>query len=51
MFLQSMEIQGYRGFQQKREIKFAIPRQDSVTEGSGLTINYWFEQCWKIINY
>lgn len=38
MFLQSMEIQGYRGFQQKREIKFAIPRQDSVTEGSGLTI-------------
>lgn len=38
MFLQSMEIQGYRGFQQKQEIKFAIPKQDSVTEGSGLTI-------------
>ncbi|VTX76590.1 ATP-dependent endonuclease [uncultured Aggregatibacter sp.] len=38
MFLQSMEIQGYRGFQQKQEIKFAIPKQDSVTEVSGLTI-------------
>ncbi|MFS6938021.1 ATP-dependent nuclease [Neisseria animaloris] len=38
MFLQFMKILAYRGFQQEQEIKFAIPKQNFVTEGSGLTI-------------
>lgn len=38
MFLRSMKIVGYRGFQQEQEISFAIPKQDDVTEGGGLTI-------------
>lgn len=36
MFLKSMKVIGYRGFQQEQEINFAIPQQD--IEGSGLTI-------------
>lgn len=38
MFLRSMKIIGYRGFQQEQEISFAIPKQDDATESSGLTI-------------
>lgn len=41
MFLRSMKIVGYRGFQQEQEISFAIPKEDGKEdgiEGSGLTI-------------
>lgn len=37
MFLRTMKIVGYRGFQQVQEISFATPKQDGI-EGSGLTI-------------
>ncbi|USZ14962.1 AAA family ATPase [Moraxella sp. FZFQ2102] len=37
MFLRTMKIVGYRGFQQEQKISFATPKQDGI-EGSGLTI-------------